>query len=246
MRLNASLKQEMIDFLAIYDVLQYFFSKSFPVECGSHITELPTITVIPSERKCRQSFSIECNAERVVQLSGKRKGFCCRYVRRPQIVPPSAGRQHPQCYPLSYLSCRAGKTCRLPTSQNVFALSTRPSRVSSSLRCSYITLCQGFRDLRNAYSMILDKIEKNYEKLTNPKGVAAHMQHELLYQCVSVFRYQNCCNRNEELHKRILKGETRIQFAVTRSLLSKKSYHGFEIKSVPHNRGKELDCREEK
>lgn len=46
---------------------------------------------------------------------------------------------------------------------------------------SYITLCQGFRDLRNAYSMILDKIEKNYEKLTNPKGVAAHMQHELLY-----------------------------------------------------------------
>jgi len=29
--------------------------------------------------------------------------------------------------------------------------------------------------------MILDKIEKNYEKLTNPKGVAAHMQHELLY-----------------------------------------------------------------
>ena len=53
MKLNASLKQEMIDFLAIYDVLQYFFSKSFPVECGSHITELPTITVIPSERKCR-------------------------------------------------------------------------------------------------------------------------------------------------------------------------------------------------
>ena len=49
---------------------------------------------------------------------------------------------------------------------------------------SYITLCQGFRDLRNAYSMILDKIEKNYEKLTNPKGVAAHMQHELLYQFI--------------------------------------------------------------
>ena len=53
MKLNASLKQEMIDFLAIYDVLQYFFSKPFPVECGSHITELHTITVIPSEKRCR-------------------------------------------------------------------------------------------------------------------------------------------------------------------------------------------------
>ena len=46
---------------------------------------------------------------------------------------------------------------------------------------SYITLCQGFRDLRNAYSMILDKIEKNHDKLVNPKGVAAHLQHEFMY-----------------------------------------------------------------
>ena len=36
-KLNASLKQEMLDFLAIYDVLQYFFSPSFPVECGEEV-----------------------------------------------------------------------------------------------------------------------------------------------------------------------------------------------------------------
>ena len=47
--------------------------------------------------------------------------------------------------------------------------------------CSYISICQGFRDLRNAYSTILDKIEKNYEKITIPKGVAASIQQELLY-----------------------------------------------------------------
>ena len=46
---------------------------------------------------------------------------------------------------------------------------------------SYLTLCQGFRDLRNAYSTILDKINKNYDKLTNPKGTSTHMQHELMY-----------------------------------------------------------------
>ena len=71
---------------------------------------------------------------------------------------------------------------------------------------SYITLCQGFRDLRNAYSMILDKIEKNYEKLTNPKGVAAHMQHELLYQfpfVVYCFLYHLCMWSN---HPSTLKG----------------------------------------
>ena len=40
--------------------------------------------------------------------------------------------------------------------------------------------------------------------------------------------------------------ETRIRFAVKLSSPSKKSYHGFEIESVPYNRGKELDCYEAK
>lgn len=56
--------------------------------------------------------------------------------------------------------------------------------IFSSVVClihSYITLCQGFRDLRNAYSMILDKIDKNYDKLVNPKGIASHIQHEFMY-----------------------------------------------------------------
>ena len=53
MKLNASLKQEMIDFLDIYDVLQYGFSQASPVECGSFTTELPTTTGIPSARRCR-------------------------------------------------------------------------------------------------------------------------------------------------------------------------------------------------
>ncbi|OAO17140.1 hypothetical protein AV274_1166 [Blastocystis sp. ATCC 50177/Nand II] len=45
----------------------------------------------------------------------------------------------------------------------------------------YITLCQGFRDLRNAYSTILDKIDKNYDKLVDPKGTSSRLQHELMY-----------------------------------------------------------------
>lgn len=46
---------------------------------------------------------------------------------------------------------------------------------------SFISICQWFRDIRNAYSAILDKIEKNYEKITNPKGMGATVQQDLLY-----------------------------------------------------------------
>ena len=44
----------------------------------------------------------------------------------------------------------------------------------------FFTLCQGFRDLRNAYSTILDKINKNYDKIVKPKGTS-HLQHDLMY-----------------------------------------------------------------
>ena len=38
--------------------------------------------------------------------------------------------------------------------------------------------------MRNAYSTILDKIEKNYDKLVDPKGASSRMQHELMYSFV--------------------------------------------------------------
>ena len=53
LKLNASLKQEMIDFLDIYDVLQSLFFSVFSLGCGSSTTELPTTTDIRSVRKCR-------------------------------------------------------------------------------------------------------------------------------------------------------------------------------------------------
>ena len=66
--------------------------------------------------------------------------------------------------------------------QSVFALDNSQYMILNVIsNCSYISICQGFRDVRNAYSTILDKIEKNYEKITNPKGVAASIQQELLY-----------------------------------------------------------------
>ena len=68
--------------------------------------------------------------------------------------------------------------------QSITALDNSQYAISLSfcvLKNSYISICQWFRDIRNSYSMILDKIEKNYAKITNPKGIAANLQQDLLY-----------------------------------------------------------------
>lgn len=65
--------------------------------------------------------------------------------------------------------------------QSIVALDNSQYNSVNIFMISFISICQSFRDMRNAYSTILDKIEKNYAKITNPKGVGAKIQQELLY-----------------------------------------------------------------
>ncbi|KAK8817616.1 hypothetical protein WA538_004335, partial [Blastocystis sp. DL] len=136
MKLNASLKQEMIDFLAIYDVLQMWITYNrAPYDNGHPI----------GEEVQNELFSyLENGKDSAVDMFDALK---------------------------SYHQARADNIRNSRKNMQVADLVECVRALDTS---HYITLCQGFRDLRNAYSMILDKIEKNYEKLTNPKGVAAH------------------------------------------------------------------------